>query len=458
MKARMPFKYGIATLTALPHLFVRLEVLIDGKPYIGIASDGLAPKWFTKNPESSFEEDIDEMLYVISTAVKFAEDIHESKTVFSFWKELHDKQSAWGKSKKLPPLLSALGTSLIERALISAFCTAKGLPFHEALKGSSLGFNLNEIYPHLDCSILYKCLPKNPQNSIAIRHTVGLADALYESDIKPDEKVNDGLPQSFEENIKVYGINKLKIKLFGKVEADTSRLLKIRQIMKDRDYEFTLDGNEFFKSAAEFKDYWSELSQQNGLQLLLKKMLFVEQAIHRDFALSEESTQCFLNWQNKPPIIIDESDGELDSAHTAIKLGYAGTSHKNCKGIFKSVANACLMKVNSGILSAEDLCNIGPVALQQDLAVASALGIQHVERNGHQYMRGLSMFPKEIQTIILSDHSDLYKEHKGYPSLKVCEGMISLKSVNSSPFGVQKLIDSRQFTPLNKWQFKSLNF
>jgi hypothetical protein len=30
MHTRMPFRYGIATLTTLPHLFVRVEAEIDG--------------------------------------------------------------------------------------------------------------------------------------------------------------------------------------------------------------------------------------------------------------------------------------------------------------------------------------------------------------------------------------------------------------------------------------------
>ena len=66
--------------------------------------------------------------------------------------------------------------------------------------------------------------------------------------------------------------------------------------------------------------------------------------------------------------------------------GYAGTSHKNCKGIFKGLINRCLIEQRRSdgettIMSGEDLCNVGPVALLQDLAVCAALGIESVERN-----------------------------------------------------------------------------
>src|SRR5437868_6023967 len=50
MRTRMPFRYGIASMTALPHLFVRLEVEVGGRAQVGLASEGLPPKWFTKDP------------------------------------------------------------------------------------------------------------------------------------------------------------------------------------------------------------------------------------------------------------------------------------------------------------------------------------------------------------------------------------------------------------------------
>src|SRR5438876_991781 len=52
MRTRMPFRYGIAALTALPHLFVRCIVDVNGKTHAGIAADGLPPKWFTKDPHT----------------------------------------------------------------------------------------------------------------------------------------------------------------------------------------------------------------------------------------------------------------------------------------------------------------------------------------------------------------------------------------------------------------------
>ena len=58
MRTRMPFRYGITTLTALPHLFFQATVEIDGRRQTGVAADHLPPKWFTKNPDTTPQQDI----------------------------------------------------------------------------------------------------------------------------------------------------------------------------------------------------------------------------------------------------------------------------------------------------------------------------------------------------------------------------------------------------------------
>ncbi|HYR58956.1 MAG TPA: hypothetical protein VEO95_10015, partial [Chthoniobacteraceae bacterium] len=161
-----------------------------------------------------------------------------------------------------------------------------------------------------------------------------------------------------------------------------------------------------------------------------------------DVALTDTTAADLLAWRDRPPIIIDESEGELHALERALESGYAGTSHKNCKGIFRGVANACVIAQRRRAeparalhLSGEDLTNLGPVALLQDLAVAATLGIAHVERNGHHYFRGLSEFPAPVQRGILAHHADLYREHRGYPVVRIERGKVSTRSVVAAPFG-----------------------
>lgn len=94
------------------------------------------------------------------------------------------------------------------------------------------------------------------------------------------------------------------------------------------------------------------------------------------------------------------------------------------------------------ILSAEDLTNIGPVALTQDLAVIATLGIPHAERNGHHYFKGLSMFLPAIQAQMIVSHGDLYRRHhSGFATLRVHDGAMEVGSIVDAPFGYAPRLD-----------------
>jgi hypothetical protein len=226
-------------------------------------------------------------------------------------------------------------------------------------------------------------------------------------------------------------------------------------------YAFTLDGNENFHALEPFAALWRSLIADPSLQSFLQRLIFVEQPLHRDVALSDPVKRAMLAWTDRPAIIIDESDATLGSLPVALEAGYAGTSHKNCKGIFKGILNACRIAElrrerpeGNWILSGEDLSNVGPVSLLQDLAVMATLGISHVERNGHHYFRGLSSLPPDLQTTIMQHHGDLYRLHeRGYPTLDIRGGRINIGSVVAAPFGAAFEFDPEQFTPWNEWSF-----
>ena len=99
------------------------------------------------------------------------------------------------------------------------------------------------------------------------------------------------------------------------------------------------------------------------------------------------------------------------------------------------------------VLTGEDLCILGPVALLQDLAMMAMLGIGHVERNGHHYYRGLSLLPASWQEQTLAAHGDAYTRHPdGFARLDIVEGRVRLESVNRAPFGVAPVLDPSGFT------------
>ena len=65
VKLRMPFRYGIATMTEGPVVFVRLGVEVGGRFVSGISSDLLPPKWFTKVLTKPIDDEIADIRWVI---------------------------------------------------------------------------------------------------------------------------------------------------------------------------------------------------------------------------------------------------------------------------------------------------------------------------------------------------------------------------------------------------------
>src|SRR5258706_15586959 len=120
------------------------------------------------------------------------------------------------------------------------------------------------------------------------------------------------------------------------------------------------------------------------------------------------------------PVIIDESDADLAAFPSARSLGYAGVSSKCCKGLYKSILNAARCKEwnrEAGderyFMSGEDLTTQAGLAVQQDIALVSLLGLTHVERNGHHYVNGIAALPRGEQDAFLPAHGDLYAERRG---------------------------------------------
>lgn len=454
---RIPFRYGIVTLEKVSHLFLKVAVEVDGRVEHGVAADNLIPKWFTKNPASSIEDDLEEIVDVIRHACRLATEVGAQPSIFALWRAVHEEQGKWGAARGYPPLLWHFGVTLVERAVIDAFCRAKGTTFARAVREDAFAIDYAAVHPEL-AGVDVDFLPSEPLASVIARHTVGLTDPLTVAEIPASDRVGDGLPQALEECVARYGLTQLKIKIGGDPERDRSRLRAIASLL-DRiapDCTFTLDGNESWREVAPFRALWETLLADPVIARFLQRLIFVEQPLHRDAALTPETTAELRAWKERPLMIIDESEGELHALPTALGGGYAGTSHKNCKGVIRGLANARLIAhrrrlepARTFFLSGEDLTNVGPVAMLQDLAVAATLGIEHVERNGHHYFAGLSQFPASVQRQVIERHGDLYMQHeRGFPTVRVEKGKVSTRSVVDAAFGSAVDIDAREFRAL----------
>ena len=123
-------------------------------------------------------------------------------------------------------------------------------------------------------------------------------------------------------------------------------------------------------------------------------------------------------------------------------------SSKTCKGLYKSILNAArcrLWNTEEGrdryFMSGEDLTVQAGLALQQDLALVSLLGLTHLERNGHHYVNGMAGLPEAEQDRFLQSHRDLYERSHGAVRVRIPGGMLEIKSLDAPGFGSRALPD-----------------
>jgi len=447
-KTRIPFRYGKACLTECPQAMLQMSVEFSGSVVRGYAADCLPPLWFDKSTERDFAQQIDDMTEVVAQSANNAVLAGELNGISELVSLLWETE---GLAER-PPLLHNFGHSMVERCVIDAFCRFSETSFRELLCSGRL---YRDFAVALDAwGMLKHTRPWRQDHSskqIAVRHTVGLSDPLARGDENSQCEVADGMPVTLEDHLNLNGIRYLKVKVGNRGKEDVERLQNIMKLVTltgARGMKFTLDGNEQYNSIAEFMGFWEQLKSLDGLQSFTENVLVIEQPLRRDISFSDAATLGLRRLSREVPVIIDESDSSRDECWKAICVGYSGTSSKACKGVTKSLLNRQLIEevqqVNEDrkyLMTGEDLCCVGVVPLQMDLALSSVLGLTHVERNGHHYHRGLSYLPSSMYDDILEKHGDLYRSVDGIPALTIKDGMLNLTSVNRDGFGYR--IDPR---------------
>ena len=441
---RMPFRFGVVTLREAPQAFVRAEIALpDGRSAVGGAAELMAPKWFDKNLALSNEDNFGQLRGVLRMARDaYLSDRHPA-TAFGHFARHHEAHESTAAAQGYNPLLANYGPALVDRAILDALCRALGLSFYAAMRSNLAG--IGDALPAFAGFAWSGFLAGlQPAASIHARHTVGLVDAITSAD--QVEHVGDGLPETLEEVVRVYGHRYFKLKVAGKVDADLDRLQAIAAVL-DRSphpYYASLDGNEQYESAQGVQELVRGIQGRPALRRLWDSILFIEQPIARKLALDVDLRSVDLG----KPVIVDESDGQLQSFVQARSRGYAGISSKTCKGFYKSLLNAARCAAwnrEEGapgyFLSAEDLTTQAGLSVQQDLALVNLLGIRHVERNGHHYVNGMAALPQAEQEAFLRAHPDVYEHSHGAVRLRIREGDIAIASLDTPGFASGALPD-----------------
>jgi len=441
---RLPFRFGVVTLTRCPQAFARARIeTADGKSAWGVSAEMMAPKWFDKNLALSNDDNFDQLREVTRMARDAYLADRTPASAFGHFARHHDAHRVAAEARGYNPLLASYGPALVDRAVLDALCRQQGVSFYAAIQRNLAG--IGNARPEFEGLEFEHFLPAlKPADSIEVRHTVGLVDAITAADLK--ERVGDGLPETFEEVVQHYGHRYYKLKVGGQIGADIERLSAIASVL-DRlptPYYASLDGNEQYADAAGVAELMAGIRATPALARLHQSILFIEQPIARKLALDIDLAGVDLG----KPVIIDESDGELDTFVQARARGYAGVSSKTCKGFYKSILNAARCAAWNRadpsahyFMSAEDLTTQAGLSVQQDLALVNLLGITHVERNGHHYVNGMAAMPEAEQQAFLDAHPDLYERSHGAVRLRIASGRAAIASLATTGFASAALPD-----------------
>lgn len=426
---RFPFRFGAASVAAAPQAFVRVVVEdAQGRRATGWAAEMMMPRWFDKSPDLSVEDNIDQLRRALRLGLAALGDAGTG-TAFDLHAAAAPGHAAACAAQGMGGLIASFGMALPDRAVLDALCRMHAVPAVDALRANLAGMDAR-LTPDLRGFDMGAFLAARPApERIALRHTVGLGDALTEDEI--ETPLGDGLPQSLDQVIEIYAPRWFKLKLGGDPAADTERLARIAAVLDASapGWQATLDGNEQYPGPEPLADLLDRIAAHPGLAGLRAGLLFVEQPMARAVTLDTDVSAL----ATRVALEIDESDADLTSFPQARRLGYTGVSSKSCKGVYRALLNAARVAQGntegaSLFLSAEDLTVQPGLALQQDLVLAAVTGTTHVERNGHHFAGGMGVAPAAEQARYARAHPDLYTVTDGQTRLRIADGMIALTS------------------------------
>ncbi len=118
---RLPFRFGVVTLTACPQAFVRATIrMADGREQCGVAAEMMAPKWFDKNLELSNDDNFDQLRDVLALGRAAYLSDAAPATAFGHFARHYDAHLATAAKRGFNPLLANYGPALIDRAILDA--------------------------------------------------------------------------------------------------------------------------------------------------------------------------------------------------------------------------------------------------------------------------------------------------------------------------------------------------
>ena len=408
-----PFRFGAVVVRSAAQLFVRVEIEIEGgKTFVGASAEMLVPKWFDKRAHLSPDQTVDELRRSLEISQGLYLASADFDTAFGHHACHIAAQVQACAREDIPSLAAMFGPAEIDKAIIDAVLRSANTDFFNGMTANIAGIDARLAPDLRDEDVAQFLTRRRRPDRIAVRHTVGLDDAID----------GEGGVADVEQNA---GARYFKLKLAGDPDADAKRLIRIGNALTKLAYDtrVTLDANEQYSDFVSLQDLVDRLRNNAALEPIASRLLYVEQPMPRDLtrAVPLDALAAAFDF------IIDEADDSYGAFPAARLLGYRGISSKSCKGVYKSIFNATrAAKWSEGrdkfFITGEDLTCQAGLSVQQDLALGALIGMTHMERNGHHYVDGFGETPEEEANAFLAAHPDLYVRDAGRVRLAINEG------------------------------------
>ncbi|WP_218508879.1 enolase C-terminal domain-like protein [Variovorax sp. dw_308] len=452
MHLRLPFKFGAATLTRCPQLFVRavVDCGLQGTT-TGWAAEMMVPRWFDKRSGPSHAGNVRDLQLAVAAAAD-AYTHSAAQPAFGLFERHYAELMAEGAFRDSTELSTAFGQAVLDRAVLDALCRATRSSVYGAIQRNLVGLTDTAIAADMaDWDWNHWLGTLVPSTTLHARHTIGMLDALDDDGLADDPAA---LPVGLPAIVRRYGHRHFKIKLGGDVATDLARLDAVLATLDavQPGHCFTLDGNEQYPGTDALAALYAGLRAMPRLAARPDALLYIEQPLARDASLEAD----LASLDSPAPLLLDEADGTLDAFPAGRKAGWRGVSSKGCKGLYKAIINrARCDKWNARapeghpyFMSAEDLTCQAGVAVQQDLALAALLGLSHCERNGHHYVDGFGDAPEQEQIAFAVAHMGLYEASSGRARLAIQDGRIAIGSLARTGFASSAIPDFDSLRPL----------
>src|SRR5258708_83135 len=190
-----PFRFGAVVINATPQLFVRAEIEVEGKgTFVGASAELLVPKWFDKRAELTPDDTVAELQRSLLIARELYCGHSGFETAFGLHAACIAAQVEACAKEDIPPLAAAYGPAEIDKAILDALLRGAGVNVFDGMAQNIARVDAR-LTPDLNDDDITRVLAsRQRRRRAAIRHTVGLDEAVKGKGGDADAKENPGAP------------------------------------------------------------------------------------------------------------------------------------------------------------------------------------------------------------------------------------------------------------------------